>query len=317
MFITTWLCPEWCTEYAQTPGRDALLWAIVRGMRRRGSNLGHAPIEDDLSTAHDDAGDAPWARHVGPYPISSFALDNPLPEHGKDAALGGCEAEFRAFDGNLQAPTIRRFLLAGLASVAARLANPLLRYETKFAPLSPTCQRVHVLENIALACICLYCLACGFGVNRKTGKVIPPPSYWWHCIFVALYCGAFARHCNRCVLLHFGPSGMLCEQFTAFFVVTLMVVGWRPPLSEVITSRVLGWALYTTVIAEYTKWYSHFVRLTCGVLMPIVVATILEARTRWLFADEVAMHVSAGNWGVAEGVSRWQSRTPSPQYDFR
>ena len=120
-------------------------------MRRRGAGRGHAPIEEDSSSAPDDAGDAPWARHVGPYPISSFALDHALPERELDAALRGREAEFRAFDGNLQAPTIRRFLFAGLVAAAARLANPLLRYDTKFAPLSPACQRTHVLENTALA----------------------------------------------------------------------------------------------------------------------------------------------------------------------
>ena len=37
--------------------------------------------------------------------------------------------------------------------------NPLLRYDTKFAPLSPACQRTHVLENAALVGICVYCLA--------------------------------------------------------------------------------------------------------------------------------------------------------------
>ena len=301
---------------AQTRGATPCCGCVVRGMRR---GRGHAPIEDDLSTAPDDAGDAPWARHVGPYPISSFALDNPLPEHGKDATLRGREAEFRAFDGNMQAPYIRRFLLAGLASASARLANPLLRYETRFAHLSPTCQWAHVLENVALACICLYCLARGFGVNQKTGNVIPPPCYWWHCIFVALYCGAYARHANRCVLLVVGPSGLVGEHFTAFFVVALLVLGWRPPLHEVITSRVLGWALYSMVIAQYTQvyWYSHIVRLTCGVLMPIALAALLDTRARRRFANEVAMHVGAGVWGVTESVSRWQSSTPSPQYERR
>ena len=114
-----------------TPSRGC----ILRGMRRRGAGRGHAPIEEDSSSAPDDAGDAPWARHVGPYPISSFALDHALPERGLDAALRGREAEFRAFDGNLQAPTIWRFLCAGLVAAAARLANPLLRYDTKFCLL--------------------------------------------------------------------------------------------------------------------------------------------------------------------------------------
>ena len=50
--------------------------------------------------------------------------------------------------------------------------------------------------------------------------------------------------------------------------------GWRPPLAEVITSRVMGWALYTTVITQYTMvhWYSHIVRFACGVLMPSALA---------------------------------------------
>ena len=307
-------------------------------MRRRGAGRGHAPIEKDSSSAPDDAGDdagdAPWARHVGPYPISSFALDHALPERGLDAALRGREAEFRAFDGNLQAPTIRRFLFAGLVAAAARLANPLLRYDTKFAPLSPACQRTHVLENTALAGICVYCLARGFGVNRKTRISTSPPSYWWHCIFLVLYCGAFARHFNECRLHRAGRGGMVGEQFTAFFVVALLVVGWRPPLAEVITSRVMGWALYTTVITQYTMvhWYSHIVRFACGVLMPIALAALLDVRARRLFADELAMHVGAGVWGLAEeerpsrgstsarnspAMSPWQSPSPSPQYELR
>ena len=113
-------------------------------MRRRGAGRGRAPVEEDPSISPDDAGDAPWGRCVGPYPVSSFALDHALPERGKDATLRACEAEFRAFDGNLQAPTIRRFLWAGFVSAAARLANPLLRYQTKFAALSPTCRLMHV-----------------------------------------------------------------------------------------------------------------------------------------------------------------------------
>ena len=49
---------------------------------------------------------------------------------------------------------------------------------------------------------------------------------------------------------------------------------WRPPLAEVITSRVMGWALYSTVTAQYTMvhLYSHIVRFACGVLMPIALA---------------------------------------------
>ena len=307
---------------------------VVRGMRRRGAGRERAPVEEDSSTAPDDAGDAPWARHVGPYPVSSFALDHATPERGKDAALRACEAEFRAFDGNLQAPTIRRLLWAGFVSAAARLANPLLRYQTKFAALSPTCRLTHLLENAALAFICVYCLARGFSVNRKTGMVIPPPSYWWHGVYVVLYCGAFARHTNDCVLMRaVGPGGMVGEQFTAFFVVALLVVGWRPPLPEVITSRVLGWSIYSTVISHYTQvhWYSHMVRLACGVLMPIALAAALDVRARRLFANEVAMHVGAGVWGVVKksasresgsarhspAISPWQSPTPSPQYEFR
>ena len=315
---------------AQTRGRDA---GASFGMRRRGAGRGRAPVEEDSSTAPDDAGDAPWGRHVGPYPVSSFALDHALPERGKDAALRACEAEFRAFDGNLQAPTIRRFLWAGFVSAAARLANPLLRYQTKFAALSPTCRLTHLLENAALAFICVYCLARGFSVNRKTGMVIPSPSYWWHGLFVVLYCGAFARHTNDCVLTRVGPGGMVGEQFTAFFVVALLVVGWRPPLPEVITSRVLGWSIYSMVISHYTPvhWYSHMVRFACGVLTPIALAATLDVRARRLFANEVAMHVGAGVWGVVEesassgsgsvrhspAISPWQSPTPSPQYEFR
>ena len=124
------------------------------------------------------------------------------------------------------------------------------------------------------------------------------------------------------------------EQFTAFFVVALLVVGWRPPLAEVITSRVMGWALYSTVTAQYTMvhLYSHIVRFACGVLMPIALAATLDVRARRLFADELAMHVGAGVWGLAEeerpsrgstsarnspAISPWQSPSPSPQHESR
>jgi hypothetical protein len=126
---------------------------------------------------------------------------------------------------------------------------------------------------------------------------------------------------------------MVGEQFTAFFVVALIVVGWRPPLPEVITSRVLGWSIYSMVISHYTPvhWYSHMVRFACGVLTPIALAATLDVRARRLFANEVAMHVGAGVWGVVEesassgsgsvrhspAISPWQSPTPSPQYEFR
>ena len=86
---------------------------------------------------------------------------------------------------------------------------------------------------------------------------------------------------------------------TVFSVAASLVV---PPLAEVITSRVMGWALYTTVITQYTMvhWYSHIVRFACGVLMPIALAALLDVRARRLFADELAMHVGAGVWGLAE-----------------
>ena len=51
--------------------------------------------------------------------------------------------------------------------------------------------------------------------------------------------------------------------------------------------------------------------------MPIALAALLDTRARRRFANEVAMHVGAGVWGVTESVSRWQSSTPSPQYERR
>ena len=233
----------------------------------------------------------------------------------RDLARVECEHEWRRFDGNLQAPTIAQFLKFGLASAGVRLAAPMVkRYVTveenevfvtlTFTSLSLVCQLVHVTENVCLMAMCAHCSLHGFHENPRTGHTTPPSTMWWQLLFVALYLGAIARHANDCVLTHGG--GVLAEQFIAFFVVNLIVAGWRPPLGEVVHSRIAGWTLYSTAMHCFrtVSWYSHAIRFGCGVVFPTLLAAALEIRSRKMFASEIEMNIGAGVWGVQIGGRR-------------
>ena len=332
-------------------------------MRRRPARVAGARgrAAGEYDDALVDITDPPWSNHIGPYPVSCYMLDNPGAhgdEHMREIARVECEHEFRLFDGNLQAPTIRQFLRFGVASAFVRLIAPMLkRYVTveddtvsvtlTYASLSRTCQVTHVLEGSALMAVCAYCAFRGFKENPRTLKTTPPSTFWWQMLFVSLYFGALVRHANDCVLTHSG--GVIAEQFIAFFVVNLIIAGWRPPLVEVIHSRVAGWAMYSTAMHCFKTvfWYSHAIRFVCGVVVPILLTGALEIRSRKIFANEIAMNVGAGVWGLRNGsgnlngrrerrsgsadqrsqgidrsgrspsLSPWQSPTPSPQYEFR
>ena len=285
-------------------------------MRRRGRQVGDDPpffaadgsVFDD---APETTANTPWSTHVGPYPVSCYVLDNPDAdgdESVRDLARVECEHEWRRFDGNLQAPTIAQFLKFGLASAGVRLAAPMVkRYVTveenevltlTFTSLSLVCQLVHVTENVCLMGMCAFCSLRGFIENPRTGHTTPPSTMWWQLLFVALYLGAIARHANDCVLTHGG--GVLAEQFIAFVVVNLIVAGWRPPLGEVVHSRIAGWALYSTAMHCFktVSWYSHAIRFGCGVVFPTLLAAALEIRSRKMFASEIEMNIGAGVWGA-------------------
>ena len=255
----------------------------------------------------------------------------------RDLARVECEHEWRRFDGNLQAPTIAQFLKFGLASAGVRLAAPMVkRYVTveenevfvtlTFTSLSLVCQLVHVTENVCLMGMCAFCSLRGFIENPRTGHTTPPSTMWWQLLFVALYLGAIARHANDCVLTHGG--GVLAEQFIAFVVVNLIVAGWRPPLGEVVHSRIAGWALYSTAMHCFktVSWYSHAIRFGCGVVFPTLLAAALEIRSRKMFASEIEMNIGAGVWGarrVGRGGGRRDNdgggagRESGSGYEFR
>ena len=313
-------------------------------MRRRGRQVGDDPpffaadgsVFDD---APETTANTPWSTHVGPYPVSCYVLDNPDAdgdESVRDLARVECEHEWRRFDGNLQAPTIAQFLKFGLASAGVRLAAPMVkRYVTveenevltlTFTSLSLVCQLVHVTENVCLMGMCAFCSLRGFIENPRTGHTTPPSTMWWQLLFVALYLGAIARHANDCVLTHGG--GVLAEQFIAFVVVNLIVAGWRPPLGEVVHSRIAGWALYSTAMHCFktVSWYSHAIRFGCGVVFPTLLAAALEIRSRKMFASEIEMNIGAGVWGarrVGRGGGRRDNdgsgsgRESGSGYEFR
>ena len=313
-------------------------------MRRRGRQVGDDPpffaadgsVFDD---APETTANTPWSTHVGPYPVSCYVLDNPDAdgdESVRDLARVECEHEWRRFDGNLQAPTIAQFLKFGLASAGVRLAAPMVkRYVTveenevltlTFTSLSLVCQLVHVTENVCLMGMCAFCSLRGFIENPRTGHTTPPSTMWWQLLFVALYLGAIARHANDCVLTHGG--GVLAEQFIAFVVVNLIVARWRPPLGEVVHSRIAGWALYSTAMHCFktVSWYSHAIRFGCGVVFPTLLAAALEIRSRKMFASEIEMNIGAGVWGarrVGRGGGRRDNdgggsgRESGSGYEFR
>ena len=157
-------------------------------------------VESDSEEGEEATTDeSPDAYRWGPYPFSTYSLDNEFPAATRQLARNECAREFRRYYEGLQAPnTHLGFSLMSFVFML-RLLKPVLfpgydvPFEEGWEYISDGCRVTHVLENAVPWVLTVFLLRFGFQSHSGTGRLLRPPHViWYHVIMILLTMGSCA-----------------------------------------------------------------------------------------------------------------------------
>jgi len=143
--------------------------------------------------------ESPDAYRWGPYPFSTYSLDNEFPAATRQLALNECAREFRQYYEALQAPNIHLGFSLMSFGFMLRLLKPVLfpgysvPFEEGWEYITDGCRLTHVLENAVPWVLTVFLLRFGFQSHPGTGRLLRPPHVvWYHVIMILLTMGSCA-----------------------------------------------------------------------------------------------------------------------------
>ena len=157
-------------------------------------------VESDSEEGEEATTDeSPDACKWGPYPFSTYSLDNEFPAATRQLALNECAREFRRYYEGLQAPNIHLGFSLMSFVFMLRLLKPVLfpgysvPFEEGWEYISDGCRVTHVLENAVPWVLTIFLLRFGFQSHSGTGRLLRPPHViWYHVIMILLTMGSCA-----------------------------------------------------------------------------------------------------------------------------
>ena len=204
-------------------GRPMSRRAGFAGSARERWSCDPSRVESDSEEGEEATTDeSPDAYRWGPYPFSTYSLDNEFPAATRQLARNECAREFRRYYEGLQAPNIHLGFSLMSFVFMLRLLKPVLfpgydvPFEEGWEYISDGCRVTHVLENAVPWVLTVFLLRFGFQSHSGTGRLLRPPHViWYHVIMILLTMGSCAvrpptpehlppQNCSREKYLEYG-----------------------------------------------------------------------------------------------------------------
>ena len=143
--------------------------------------------------------ESPDAYRWGPYPFSTYSLDNEFPAATRHLARKECAREFRRYYETLQVPNVHLGCSLMSFGFMLRLLKPVLfpgvntPVEEGWEYISDGCRVTHILENAVPWVVTVFLLRFGFRAHPGTGRLLSPPHvFWYHMMMILLTAGSSA-----------------------------------------------------------------------------------------------------------------------------
>ena len=141
-------------------------------------------VESDSEEGEEDTTTSPTTPAMGPYPFSTYSLDNEFPAATRRLALNECAREFRQYYEALQAqhsPRIFAHVVRVHATPPQACALPRVQRPLRegWEYISDGCRLTHVLENAVPWVLTVFLLRFGFQSHSGTEGSFDPHVVWY------------------------------------------------------------------------------------------------------------------------------------------